>query len=157
MIELLNRIGLLGTGLVLIVNGIYDFKKREILFVLSLAWGLLGLLWRLVLVFGFGETTLIRELSIHMGGFGIAAILLLLSVLLKGVIGPGDGILLLCTVPWLEDSLYCSAILLAFLLAATTAMILLLFVKKSPKYQMPFVPFWATGTTVAMAVYFWGG
>ncbi len=65
----------------------------------------------------------------------------ILSNVLQGGIGEGDGLLLLVTGLFLNASAVFGIFMHAVFLAALAGLFLYIFKKKSRKYEMPFVPF----------------
>jgi len=120
------------TGVYLLIEGLRDFRTKEISLWGSLGVGLVGLLYSISV--GRAWTSIIlAEIP------GI--ICLLISFCTRQSVGYGDGILL-CSLGMLytfEDLLIICTIAIGF--AGLMGLVLLVVFRKSGKYEIPFVPF----------------
>ena len=117
----------------LLLNGIWDWKRREVC--------IPGILLSLVL--GLAVNVRFRELSAVeiLGGLGIGVGMVFLSFLTKGAIGMGDGWLLCATGVFLGAAGNFELLLTGALLCAAVLGIGLLLGKVHWKDSFPFAPF----------------
>ena len=117
----------------LLLNGIWDWKRREVC--------IPGILLSLVL--GLAVNVRFQELSAveMLGGLGIGVGMVILSFLTKGAIGMGDGWLLCATGVFLGAAGNFELLLTGALLCAAVLGIGLLLGKVHWKDSFPFAPF----------------
>lgn len=120
-------------GLWLLLCGWQDFKEKKMSVVL-LAIGGLGLAVFFIAVEGL-------SLSSRLPGFVIGLLLLLLSKLLRGQVGAGDGIILCVTGLCLGFRDNLNLLFYSLTLTAVVSLVLLLFRKAENKDTIPFIPF----------------
>lgn len=120
------------TGL-LLLNGLWDWKKKEIC-----VWSIL-----LSIPVGIGLNLLkgFRSPGEMLWGVGTGAVIILLSLLTKGAVGFGDGLLLCVTGMLLGPAENLELMTLGALLCAAVLGTGLLFGKTGWKERFPFVPF----------------
>ena len=120
-------------AVLLLLNGIWDFKRREVCIPMIL----------LSMVVGLAVNVRFRELSAVeiLGGLGIGVVMVILSFLTKGAIGMGDGWLLCATGVFLGASGNFELLLTGALICAAALGIGLLLGKVQWKDSFPFAPF----------------
>ena len=74
-------------------------------------------------------------------GSALAGLILLFSVLSKGKIGQGDGIVFMLTGLYLGVEKNLALMLLSFVLAGCWAFLLIIFLHRDKKEKIPFIPF----------------
>ncbi len=117
----------------LFLNGIWDWKKREVCLIsilVSLAAGAIGNFWE--------QNLWSLE---QMGGLGIGVGILLLAVFTRGAIGLGDGWLLCATGAMLGAVGNFALLWTGFLICALIQGIGILVGKTRLRTRVPFVPF----------------
>lgn len=119
-------------GILLLYSSITDIVRREINIGALVVFGILGMLCA---VFG-------KDISWMETIFGvvIGLILVLVSVMTRGELGMGDGILICITGLYIGFSRNILLVMVALMLSAFFSMVLLL-IKKNMKLEYPFVPF----------------
>ena len=110
-----------------------DFKSRTVNLYLILTAGAAGCFLQAV----FGQYTFCEVFT----GMGIGAAVCLVSFLVKGSIGMGDGCVLILSGVYLGFEHNLELFLTAMYLSGMAALILLVMKKRGRKYRMPFVPF----------------
>lgn len=129
----------------LFTAALLDYQKGEIPLILAGAGVLVFAGMQLI----FGERTILElALGLLPGGF-----LLLLSILTKQAVGPGDGAILLSAgviLGWLETLILLG---ISILFAALGSMALLILKLKKRKESIPFLPFLYTGYLCFLAFY----
>ncbi len=123
----------------LLINGVMDFKTKQISLWVTAIYGAAGILWRVL------SGTISWELftSLVPGVVCLAA-----AWMTRERIGYGDGFLLLsagCHFEWADMLLLC---MLAVAAAGIFALILCIFFHKGKDYEMPFAPFLVVGYVV---------
>ena len=125
------RISFIVVTCMLLINSITDLVRKEICLKLTLTAGIAGVIYQLA----YMRSGLINVLLSLIPG----AVLIFLSVITKGQIGAGDGIVVLCIGTWLD--LYNSLnILMTGMFLAALGSVFLFFLKRKVK-ELPFVPF----------------
>lgn len=120
-------------GLWLFLCGWQDFKEKKMSVVLLVTGGL-GLAVFFIAVGGL-------PLSSRLPGFAIGLLLLILSKLLRGQVGRGDGIILCVTGLCLGFRDNLNLLFYSLTLTAVVSLALLLFKKAGKKDTIPFIPF----------------
>ena len=121
----------------LLLQGISDLRRKQILVLPSFLFGAAGII-RILLTSpaaGRASALLGAALALLPG-----ALFLIMSRLTRGGIGSGDGLCLLCLAPYLPLSKLCLLLLWALFLSAVFAGLLML-KKKGRNYAYPFIPF----------------
>lgn len=119
-------------GICLLIQGIWDLRKKEIPTCISIGFGGVSLIYSI-----YGQRA---SEDIFLGVLpGI--LFLLIGLVTKQAVGYGDGILLCALGMYyaLEDLL--SICLIAMVFSVVVALILLVVFHKNGKYEIPFVPF----------------
>lgn len=119
-------------GILLMTQGGFDFKYKEIPLWISALGGLIGIG---ICIAEERDWTSILIACIP------GLLCLLFSRLTKEVIGYGDGILLLVMGIYLPLEKLLSIVMLAFCIAGIVALALLVFFQKRGKEEIPFIPF----------------
>lgn len=127
MVAKCTLLGMLG------ICSITDVRRQEIHSLMVLAFGIAGVLvhlWK-------------RELSIRSlaAGAAIGLFVMLLSILSKGVVGIGDGLVLTVSGIYLGGIQNMRLLCGGLLLTAVYGCILLLFLRRKRTETIPFVPF----------------
>lgn len=143
---------LVGTGIVfgtLTICTISDMVRRKIHISVLVAFGFLGLIYRL----------LSNDMSWQMllGGIGLGLLFVLVSVISREQLGMGDAILLLDCGIFLGFWQLLALIWVASLLAGMTGFVFMFWLKKSKNYRIPFAPYILLGYLVVFAMQQYGG
>ena len=120
----------------LAANSWFDLQKREISLILTLVYGICGIIcsiWQ-------G-----REIQDVLIPAGIGILFLATGVVSRGAIGAGDCWILLALGTLLSTEIYIRMLCIGFLMAAFWSGILLVIRKKSRKTEIPLVPFLLAG------------
>lgn len=130
-------------GMYLFVQGIWDMKIKKIPLWISLGFGIFSFFYSV-----FCQREWISFWTALIPG----GICLLLSRCTREEIGYGDGVLL-CSLGmfYTLEELLCIC-MSAFLFAGAAGLILLLFLKKSRKFELPFVPFIFLGWVIVQGI-----
>lgn len=129
--------------IVLILNTWQDLKKKEVnLYLIGILflYGVLKMIWT-------HDNWMEQSVSIAVGGMFIG-----LSILSKGGLGMGDGLLLLSLGIAMTLPVYLTFLGLALLLAALWSVFLLIFRKKNRNTEIPLVPFLLAGYIGSLAL-----
>ncbi len=135
----------IGILMIFIVSSIEDIRKKEVL------------LWEIVACAGVSLAEGMMDL--HSGSLSLwepalslipGLVMLILSVVTRQGIGPGDGLLVLAAGPALGLSGTITSLAAAFCISGLFSGILLLTKKAGKKTKIPFVPFMAVGTLAMM-------
>ena len=124
------------TGLLLLINAWQDYKEREILPWSLGAFGILGIMARMICGKAFRETML----SV-LGGLGVGAAMMVVSWVSRAAVGMGDGLLLCMTGVYLGFAENLELLLGALFLCGIYSAVLLIRRKAKRKTGVPFVPF----------------
>lgn len=128
--------------IILLVCGIQDIRNKKIsLWIISL-----GALLTVAGIILCGSLSVAETI----GGMGVGAVVLLISMVTKGKIGLGDGLILCVTGLVLGFWGNIELFGLALLLAAVVSIFLLVFQLANRKKSIPFVPFLFLGYLVIM-------
>lgn len=119
-------------GLLLLVLGIQDLRKKQVSFSILLITWILGLGYTFFMDFSWMD--FLRNES-------LGVVLLLVGKLSQGGIGIGDGLLLLVTGLFLGWQKNCCMFLGGIILCGLVGMILLIGKKVRGKTALPFIPF----------------
>ncbi len=132
----MEAIGYVVLFVYLLVMSVYDIRKGEIQLTISLLAALVLLMRQLSLVPGGGI-----GLSAAFPGVLVGVVLIVVSILTRGEIGIGDGIVFM--VSGLVFGIYENGVLLFLSLVFTAFVSAILMVAKhvGRKYTLPFVPF----------------
>ena len=114
-----------------------DIRKKEIRRVWLLVLGVAGVL---LMVVGGG----LRGVA-DLAGFIPGMLCLLVAWMTKEQLGWGDAILILVMGCYLDAIALMNVCMIAFAIAGFAALVLIVVVKKSKKYELPLVPFLLTG------------
>lgn len=121
----------------LCIMSVEDIRKKEIRRVWLLVLGVAGVL---LMVVGGG----LRGVA-DLAGFIPGMLCLLVAWMTKEQLGWGDAILILVMGCYLDAIALMNVCMIAFVIAGFTALVLIVVVKKSKKYELPLVPFLLTG------------
>lgn len=121
----------------LCVMSVEDIRKKEIRRVWLLVLGVAGVL---LMVVGGG----LRGVA-DLAGFIPGMLCLLVAWMTKEQLGWGDAILILVMGCYLDAIALMNVCMIAFAIAGFAALVLIVVVKKSKKYELPLVPFLLTG------------
>lgn len=110
-----------------------DCKERKIRMECILAGAAAGVVWNMI----FAERTFADILL----GMLLGAMLLLFTVLSRGAIGEGDGLLLLVSALYLQSKEVTALLMMALLLASVVSLFFILIRRKERSYRLPFAPF----------------
>lgn len=130
MWEMWSRVAVVG---MLAICAAEDIRKKEIHLNLILAFGVVGVVFHMLWQMQTIENVLF--------GMGVGGALLLLSVLTRGKIGIGDGILLVVTGIYLGLEQNLELLVCSLFICAVYALFLLAMRKRSRKDTVAFVPF----------------
>jgi len=119
-------------GILLLYSSITDIIRREISVGAIFVFGILGILCAL-----FGKDISAAETVL---GVLIGLLLVLVSIMTKGELGMGDGILICITGLYIGFSRNILLVMGALIMSAVFSMVLLA-VRKNMKQEYPFVPF----------------
>lgn len=125
------RISFIVVTCMLLINSISDLVRKEICLKLTLTAGIVGVIFQFIYL----RAGLINVLLSLIPG----VILLFLSVITKGKIGAGDGIVVLCIGIWSDLYNALNIVMTGMFLAALGGVVL--FFLKSKVKELPFVPF----------------
>ncbi len=130
MWEMCSQLALIG---MLAICATEDLRKKKIHLNLILAFGILGIVFHM----------LYQELTIEniVLGMGVGGVLLLLSILTKGKIGIGDGVLLVVTGIYLGLEQNLMLLVTSMFICAVYALLQLLLRRKNRYDTVAFVPF----------------
>lgn len=114
-------------------HSLEDIKSKQITLMVTLGSALAGLVCHLIY----------QSHSIYsmLGGMVFGGLILLFSVLSKGKIGQGDGIIFMLTGLYLGVEKNIALMLLSFVLAGCWAFMAILFWHRDKKEKIPFIPF----------------
>ena len=118
------------------ISSLLDIKRREIPLTLTGIYGVCGL------IMSIAEK---RNLYDYMIPLAFGVILIAISLLTKGDIGMGDGLILLAQGCMVSTNNYVKAVLLGLILAACWSLILLMIFRKDKKTEIPLIPFLLLG------------
>ncbi len=121
----------------LCIMSVEDIRKKEIRRVWLLVLGVAGVL---LMVVGGG----LRGVA-DLAGFIPGMLCLLVAWMTKEQLGWGDAILILVMGCYLDAIALMNVCMIAFAIAGFSALVLIVVVKKSKKYELPLVPFLLTG------------
>lgn len=121
----------------LCIMSVEDIRKKEIRRVWLLVLGVAGVL---LMVVGGG----LRGVA-DLAGFIPGMLCLLVAWMTKEQLGWGDAILILVMGCYLDAIALMNVCMIAFAIAGFAALVLIVVVKKSKKYELPLVPFLLTG------------
>lgn len=121
----------------LCIMSVEDIRKKEIRRVWLLVLGVAGVL---LMVVGGG----LRGMA-DLAGFIPGMLCLLVAWMTKEQLGWGDAILILVMGCYLDAIALMNVCMIAFAIAGFAALVLIVVVKKSKKYELPLVPFLLTG------------
>lgn len=121
----------------LCIMSVEDIRKNEIRRVWLLVLGVAGVL---LMVVGGG----LRGVA-DLAGFIPGMLCLLVAWMTKEQLGWGDAILILVMGCYLDAIALMNVCMIAFAIAGFAALVLIVVVKKSKKYELPLVPFLLTG------------
>ncbi len=130
MWEMWSRVAVVG---MLAICAAEDIRKKQIHLNLILAFGIIGVVFHMLWQMQTIENVLF--------GMGVGGALLLLSVLTRGKIGIGDGILLVVTGIYLGLEQNLELLVCSLFICAVYALFLLALRKRSRKDTVAFVPF----------------
>lgn len=130
MWEMWSRVAVVG---MLAICAAEDIRKKQIHLNLILAFGIVGVVFHMLWQMQTIENVLF--------GMGVGGALLLLSVLTRGKIGIGDGILLVVTGIYLGLEQNLELLVCSLFICAVYALFLLAMRKRSRKDTVAFVPF----------------
>jgi leader peptidase (prepilin peptidase)/N-methyltransferase len=125
-------IALIGLG----ANSLIDLQKKEVSLVITLLYGICGVLLRIV--GGFDGRDFVLALL-------PGAVCMLLSFVTKGQIGYGDAWILLATGCCMRGADLLMVCMLALAGAGLVALFLLVVFRKKGSFEFPFVPFLLAG------------
>lgn len=128
------------TLLLLIIESIFDIRKREINMKVLLIWFVLG-----SVIFIVSPE---RDWLLFVGGIAEGAALLLVSFATREGIGMGDGFILMCTGAFLGAKNNLIMFFVACLLCSVLSGILIAGKKAGRNTRIPFVPFLVPGFIV---------
>lgn len=129
----------------LAINTITDIKNRTIYTAISFLFGAVGMAF-----FFCGEK---KDMFSLAGGILVGMYVLLFSVITKGAVGFGDGLVVLALGIWMGGEKILFVLMGAFFLVVLTGMIGIAAKKLNRKSELPFVPF----LTVSYIVLHMGG
>lgn len=121
----------------LCIMSVEDIRKKEIRRVWLLVLGVAGVL---LMVVGGG----LRGVA-DLAGFIPGMLCLLVAWMTMEQLGWGDAILILVMGCYLDAIALMNVCMIAFAIAGFAALVLIVVVKKSKKYELPLVPFLLTG------------
>ena len=121
------------------INSIQDIRKKEIFFFVTMAAGIIGIIYSLT-----GGT----RLSALIMAFIPALILVMLSILTKDQIGMGDAIIVFAIGCWCDIYYVAFVLLVAFVFVSAVGIVL--FIKGMRNTEIPFVPFIFAGCLLRM-------
>ena len=110
-----------------------DIRKKQVRTNVILAFGIVGVIFHMLWQ--------MQSIESILAGMGIGGALLLLSILTRGKIGIGDGILLVVTGIYLGLEQNLILLLSSLFICALYALFLLILRKKGRKDTIAFVPF----------------
>lgn len=117
------------------INTLTDMKNRTVHVAIIVLFGILGMT-----MFFCGEKRDILSLA---GGVMAGVFLMLFSILTRGAVGFGDGLVVSVAGIWLGGAKTILILMGGFLLVTATGMIGICLRKMNGKSELPFVPFFA--------------
>lgn len=127
MLEACFTLGLLG------IESIQDIREKKLTVWLICAFGVCGAVCHLIYERG--------EYQSLLGGIAVGAAMIAVSLLTKGRVGLGDGLVLFVTGIFLGFRQNLTLFMVSQVLTAVYALFLLTIRKKGRGYEIPFVPF----------------
>lgn len=121
----------------LCVMSVEDIRRKEIRRIWLILLGAAGVLWMIV----GGEIPELDDLARFIPGI----LCLLVAGVTREQLGRGDAVLILIMGCYLSAGALMSVCMIAFAIAGTTALVLLVVAKKSKKYTLPMIPFLLAG------------
>ncbi|MBE5890435.1 MAG: hypothetical protein E7282_05625 [Lachnospiraceae bacterium] len=131
---------------VMLINSIKDMKSKNIYLILTIVWGLVGLLLKIHAALQSDGFVLFDWCGISIGLLAIG-----ISCITKGQIGIGDGLVMIGLSLYFDLGEMIMVVFVAGMLSAITALCLMTFFRKKGKKEIPFVPFLTFGTMVTLA------
>ena len=132
-----------GTLLFLLFSSFLDIRKREISILVTLLFGLAGVVY---------SVRTGRTMTDYLIPLGIGILILGGSVLTRGQVGMGDGWMLLALGCMLRMECYIQMACIGMLLAAAYSGVLMLVFRKNRKTEIPLVPFLLLGYVGGMII-----
>lgn len=118
---------------VLFVESIQDVRSRRLGVGLLCLFGIIGVICHMVFQKG--------EYKSLLGGIAIGGAMILISLITRGRVGLGDGLMLLVTGTFLGFRQNLVLFTVSQVLTSAYALFLLMFRRKRKDYEIPFIPF----------------
>ncbi|MCF0146016.1 MAG: prepilin peptidase [Eubacterium sp.] len=125
---------------ILILNSIWDIRKREIFLFPTIVVLAAGILWQIV----YRQ----ESIAVILFSFFPGLLLLTASLLTKGKLGVGDALAALAVGAWNGAIHTTTALLFSFVISLISAAIL--WISGKEKHTLPFIPFFLGGYLITL-------
>lgn len=137
-------------GILLIIESVSDFKKKEVNLMATVLLFLVGIV-RFAMIGNESEVFITKELSrivVFLISVIPGMIILIISIITKGSIGMGDGIVVTGMGLWMPTEELLKVLIAGFFLSSIYAVFCCCVRKKGMRYEIPFIPFLLMGYIV---------